>query len=220
MSESNLPANSGPAPRQKPEANKQPVEQPDERPFDRAKQVNHISLFVGERKEWNPEEEFSPPPVTADAKSLTPHQIRTLQLLANGVSITDAALDTGVSRNTIYRWLRCHPTMRAMHERWKQVCHDSAQSRLIALQDTAVEVLAEQLETKRNPRVAAMLLDKMGAMRPPEIKATTPTAAQREIELERRQRNIQLAERTKRTRRDEDSIYDEDKLVDDSPAGS
>lgn len=87
-------------------------------------------------------------------------------------------------------------------------------------QGTAVEVLAEELQTKRNPRIAAMVLDKMGVMRPPDIKATSAVAAQREIALERRQRNIELAKRTYEIRSREETTLNEDKVAEDKTAGS
>jgi len=90
----------------------------------------------------------------------------------------------------------------------------SAQSRLAALQDVAVDVPTEELEEKRNGKLAALLLTKLAAL------AATPTGAieakriAQEIENDLRRRQIDLA----RASNDLDhTYYPREHLVRDDP---
>jgi len=122
---------------------------------------------------------------SSDPLKLSPRQVLALKCLANGVSITDAALSARVGRSTVHRWITEHPAFRAAYNRWKAAVQLSAQTRLIALQDLAVEVMSEELEEKRNGRLAALILTKMGALTASPSSATDPRRAGKEIETER-----------------------------------
>jgi len=120
---------------------------------------------------------------------LSEKQVRVLARLGEGLSITDTARIERVSRNTVYRWINDKPAVRAAYNRWKRVCAQSAEARLVALQDKAIDVLVDAMECGNDARLAAMLLTKMGVLKPPDMGATTCEEAQREIEAE------QMAER-------------------------
>jgi len=130
---------------------------------------------------------------SSDPLKLSPRQVLALKCLANGVSITDAALSARVGRSTVHRWITEHPAFRAAYNRWKAAVQLSAQTRLIALQDLAVEVMSEELEEKRNGRLAALILTKMGALTASPSSATDPRRAGKEIETERQCRDVELA---------------------------
>ena len=130
------------------------------------------------------------------SSGLTPKQAEMLDQLADGMSIADTARIVGVSRNTIYRWLRDDPVVRAAYNKWKLACEESARARLVALQDTAVDVLADELENKRSARIAALLLDRMGLLTRSQSGSTDPRRAAAEIELDRREQSAALYERS------------------------
>ncbi|HEY8750243.1 MAG TPA: hypothetical protein VIM11_19820 [Tepidisphaeraceae bacterium] len=116
---------------------------------------------------------------------LTPLQATVMEKLSIGMRITDISNLLKVSRNTIYRWLKADPRVRAAYNRWKQVCAQSAETRLLAMQDTALDIVLEQLEVKRDGRLALTLLRHLGVLKPPSIQAATEEWAEREIEAER-----------------------------------
>lgn len=134
-----------------------------------------------------------PSPESSEPLKLSSRQVLALKCLANGVSITDAACTARVSRVTVHRWITEHPAFRAAYNRWKAAAQLSAQTQLIELQELAVEVVNEELETKRNGRLAALLLTKLGAMAGSAPGAMEPKRAGKEIETERLNRDIELA---------------------------
>lgn len=133
------------------------------------------------------------PQESSDPWTLSNRQVLALKCLANGVSITDAAITARVSRATVHRWITEHPAFRAAYNRWKSACQLSAQTQLIALQELAVEVVNEQLEKHRNGSLAAQLLTKLGAMAASPPGAIEPKRAAKEIETERLHRDVELA---------------------------
>ena len=166
-------------------------------------------------------EALNPPAPSSDLMKLTARQVLALKCLMNGVSITDAAITAKVGRTTIHRWITEHPGFRAAYNRWVATTQLSTQSRLIAMQDLAVEVMCEELETKRNGRIAAMLLTKMGVLSPQTPGAIEPKRAGKEIEVERQRRDVALA----RSATDADMAYfvcrDSEHLIrDDAPPAS
>jgi hypothetical protein len=152
----------------------------------------------------------------SEAPKLSIKQITALKCLANGESIQDAALTAHVTRTTVWRWMTNHPAFRAAYNRWKAAADLSARSRLVALQDLAVEVVTEELADKRNGRLAAMILSKMGTLTPTPTGATEERRAAKEIETEQRKRDIDMA----RAAGDLDSTYfpSEHLIKDDPPA--
>ena len=146
------------------------------------------------------------------AGALTSQQQAALDELCQGTSIPEAARIAGVSRATLYRWLATNPQVRAAHNRWKATCDESTRSRLKALQDLAVDVIVEQLDTKRNGKLAAMLLDKMGFLAPNPPGAPDSRRAQLEIDLERRQRNLDLGQRSRNIALDQSMLSSEHRV--------
>ena len=129
----------------------------------------------------------------SEVPKLSIKQITALKCLANGESIQDAALTAHVTRTTVRRWMTNHPAFRAAYNRWKAAADLSARSRLVALQDLAVEVVTEELADKRNGRLAAMILSKMGTLTPTPTGATEERRAAKEIDTDQRRQDIEMA---------------------------
>jgi transposase len=125
-------------------------------------------------------------PVTRGERAqLNEKQVAVLEKLAIGMSITDTARLVQVSRYTIYRWLNHNPVVRTAYNRWKRACEQSAESRLVAMQDTAIDIVLEALEVKRDGWLAMMLLRTLGVLKPASMRATNVEWAKQEIEAER-----------------------------------
>ena len=89
-------------------------------------------------------------------------------------------------------------------------------SRLIALQDLAVEVMEEKLQTKRDGRLAALLLTKLGALSASPPGQTEPKHAAQEIPNDRRRRAVELGKAADDLERDY-AIFPPKHLIKDDP---
>ena len=189
------------------------------------RQEHQISTRVGEEDDCRPAVDSADAALTAAlavsahlaAGTLTRQQVVALEELANGMSVTDAAEVAGVSRATLYRWLARDPVVRAAYNRWKAACDESARSRLKALQDLAVDVVTEELDKKRNGRIAAMLLDRMGFLAPAPAGARDSRRAKLEIDLETRQLNLELGRRSHQIARDQSCVGSDHRVEPNKP---
>ena len=78
--------------------------------------------------------------------------------------------------------------------------------------------MAEELEEKRNGRLAALLLSKMGTLTPTPTGATEERRAAKEIETDKRRRDVEIA----RAAWDVELMHlpDRHRIDDDPPAAS
>lgn len=87
-----------------------------------------------------------------------------LAALRGGQTFVGAAEQAGVSRMTLYRWLRGNPHFRAAFNAWQQEVTDSARARLVKLADRAVDVV-EQALGRNDEKVALKVLRSVGVIR-------------------------------------------------------
>ena len=73
--------------------------------------------------------------------NLTPKQIEVAQLLAGGMNVTDTAKDAGVTRPTIYSWLKTNDDFLAYLNSLKAEQVDAVRIQLEALSTLAVNTL-------------------------------------------------------------------------------
>jgi transposase len=142
------------------------------------------------------------PEVCTDAIDVVPFDLDNRQRLAlvslaRGSSMTKACEEAGIGRTTLYRWINEDARFSAAYNRWKAVCQMSAHGQVLALQDLALQVLREQLEFKRDAKLAARVLEKTGAMSPPAIGPTHPGRAAAHLTADQRQQDADAAKRIK-----------------------
>jgi AcrR family transcriptional regulator len=101
-----------------------------------------------------------------------------LAALRGGSGFPDAAQAAGVSRATVYRWVRSDPQFRAAYNEWQQAQAESARARLLGLADKAVDVVEKALG-RLDQHVAVRMLKDLGALRRPGRGATDPEAVAR-----------------------------------------
>lgn len=135
-----------------------------------------------------------PPDVFHD---LDTRQRLALVSLARGSSMKKACDDAGIGRTTLYRWINEDARFSAAYNRWKAVSQMSAHGQMLALQDLAAEVLREQLEFKRDAKLAARILEKTGALAPPALGPTHPGRAAAHITADQREQDAAAANRVK-----------------------
>jgi hypothetical protein len=74
---------------------------------------------------------------TPSKNGLSPNQAQVLQLIAEGLSISDAARQAGVSRSTVYYWTRTHPDFYSAIKASRQRAVDSVLDEVHALAASA-----------------------------------------------------------------------------------
>src|ERR1039458_7179954 len=67
----------------------------------------------------------------AMVKDLKPEQARALALLLAGKSVSEIALEVGVHRVTVHKWMKRHAGFAAAYNQWHEQMRDTAQSRLM-----------------------------------------------------------------------------------------
>ncbi|MGD0387470.1 MAG: helix-turn-helix domain-containing protein [Tepidisphaeraceae bacterium] len=114
-----------------------------------------------------------------------------LDLLRMGITVAETARTTGVSRGTIYHWLRHDPVFQAAYNRWHDEMEKGAQSRLLMMTEKAMDALEKALEAG-DARAALHLLKGMGMFRPREVGPTDPEQVRQTMEIEREKQKIAL----------------------------
>jgi len=135
-------------------------------------------------------------------KRLSPVQATALQALAAGQNLRQAAKSCGVARSTIHYWLKYDATFRAAYNAWKQEMLESARARLLKGADAAVSAVLQAV-AKGDSRAALAILKGIGALTPEQPGLTDPAMVAREMELDRRQERVALADRSHGIAREE-----------------
>lgn len=162
-------------------------------------------------------------PVKADSpdipNDLDIRQRLALVSLARGSSMKKACDDAGIGRTTLYRWINEDPRFSAAYNRWKAVSQMSAHGQVLALQDLAAEVLREQLEFKRDAKLAARILEKTGALAPPALGPTHPGRAAAHLTADQREQDAQAAKHARDAKDAVQWIPNEFRFADNPEAG-
>lgn len=96
-----------------------------------------------------------------ELEKLTPKQQKAIELLLSGMTVEQAAESAGVGRGTLHRWLDDPDVVAAITAGRRQLA-EAAMSRLQALADTAVAVLADLMHSSRETirlRAALAVID-------------------------------------------------------------
>jgi hypothetical protein len=125
----------------------------------------------------------------AAAFSLSPAQRTAIQKMLAGHSLVASATAAGVTRITLYRWLKHDAKFQAAYNAWQQDLMSSARTRILAMTDTATTTVARAVQT--DARVALTVLKSMGILDRVTIGSTDPK------EIARRQKIEELRARDK-----------------------
>ena len=96
-----------------------------------------------------------------------------LTAIMEGKSYGEAATRAGVSRTTLWTWLKTHPKLAEAYEAWQEELRESVRGRLLAAMDNAATVLTQTI-SGGDARLAARLLHDLGAL------SSGPTRKRRE----------------------------------------
>jgi hypothetical protein len=102
----------------------------------------------------------------------TPQQLA-LTALVEGKSYVDAATHAGVSRTTLWGWLKTQPKFAEAYEAWQEELREFVRGRLLAATDNAATVLTQAI-SGGDARLAVRLLHDLGVL------SSGPTRKRRE----------------------------------------
>ena len=117
-----------------------------------------------------------------------------LELLKLGNSMAQTARGAGVSRVTLYRWLKSDPQFGAAYNQWLNELEESGRARLMMLTDKATFAVERALEAG-DAKMAMQLLKGMGLIKPSEgPRPTDPADVAKAAELADMKQKCKLLE--------------------------
>jgi hypothetical protein len=116
--------------------------------------------------------------------ALPPAQRTAIELLTSGKTLVAAATAAGVTRMTLYRWLKADAAFSAAYNAWQKDILDTTRARLLALSDLAVSTVAKSMALG-DARTAIKLLQSLGALERPQPGSSDPDEILRVQKLER-----------------------------------
>jgi hypothetical protein len=135
-------------------------------------------------------------PAEAAALSLTPPQRTAIVKLTSGSTHVEAATAAGVSRMTLYRWLKHDPAFQCAFNAWQKDVVTTAQGQLLAATRDALSTVLNAIR-QGDARLAWKLLESQGITTTPKAGPTDVAELERREVLEKRKKN--LAERQERS---------------------
>jgi hypothetical protein len=94
-----------------------------------------------------------------------------MNCIMSGGTMTAAAEAAGVSRETLYQWLKAGKRLCEAVTVWKQDLATTARTRLLMMTDLATRNILEAL-TRGDARLAMTLVQKLGILSPPAVGPT------------------------------------------------
>jgi hypothetical protein len=98
------------------------------------------------------------------SEHLSPPQQAALGALAGGQTLSSAATTAGVSRMTIWRWLKTDPAFAEAYRQWKLELRESSEAGLLRASEKAVAAVAKAA-ADGDARIALLMLREMGLLR-------------------------------------------------------
>ena len=135
-------------------------------------------------------------------RQLSVPQHKALSLLAQGITIREAAKQIGIARQTLYRWVQSEPRFRAAYNAWQEEQRESCRGGLLKCAEKAVARVATMVE--HDHRLAFQVLKELGLFKPAQgSQHTNPEFVEHEIQIkdlrdEYRLRRLHLLELLKK----------------------
>ena len=101
-------------------------------------------------------------------------QRKAMEWLCAGKTPTESADLSGVSRRTVYRWIKEDPQFRRAYDEWHMAMVETGRSKLSALTEIAVETIGNAIQNS-DVKSAFRLLDNMGSLQSRQQVADSDT---------------------------------------------
>jgi hypothetical protein len=137
-----------------------------------------------------------------------------LEQLLGGKSVKESVAMAGVSRNTVYRWLKTDPEFRAAYNRWHDEMAESSRSKLMMMTELATGTLRAGLE-KGDARLALQLLKGLGLIRPEGERLLDAADVKLQAELDEKKRRIGMKEEARKMESEARQARGFDRLTED-----
>jgi hypothetical protein len=126
----------------------------------------------------------------AAAMALSPIQRLALEKMVTGYTLVASATAAGVTRSTLYRWLKNDSKFQAAYNAWQQDAVTSAKTRVMAMADDAVATVARAV--KSDARLAFGVLKTVGILDRAAVGSTDSEEidTQRQVEEQRAQEKL------------------------------
>lgn len=128
------------------------------------------------------------------ADAVTPEQERAIALMVTGKTVKDTALEIGVNRATLFRWMRHDPAFVAAWNAWRREQHQAVRAQLLGLSGEAVAAVRAALG-RGDGRIGLALLKGMGMLAAEQPGSEEAQTVRREMDLAKRNEEMKLKSR-------------------------
>ena len=125
---------------------------------------------------------------------ITPQQERAIGLMASGKTATDAAAGVGVSRATLYRWMRDDPAFVAAWNAWQGDQRQATRAQLLGLSGEAVAAVRGAMQ-KGDGRLGLAMLKAMGLLAEQAVGSEDAELVGKQLDLARREEVLKVQKR-------------------------
>jgi transposase-like protein len=131
--------------------------------------------------------------VANNGAALPERQKAVLELICAGTSVAEAARKVEVTRQTIYRWIKCDPMFQAAYNQWHEEMEESSRSQLAMMTEAATAAVRQALE-RGDAKMGMQLLKGLGLIAPAKRRATDVDEIMRRKTLEEKRLANELAD--------------------------
>ena len=121
----------------------------------------------------------------ATVLQLSPAQYKAIEQLTAGQTVVASAAAAGVTRLTLYRWLKNDPAFQAAYNAWQHDAIATARGRLLAMTESAVTTVSQAVSAG-DAKTALTILKSLGLLGVPTPGSTDPSEVERKQRLENR----------------------------------
>jgi alpha-beta hydrolase superfamily lysophospholipase len=115
---------------------------------------------------------------SVEVEGLSVEQRTVLESLAMGESVAATARKAGISRSTVYEWLKRDVIFQAAYNKWHELVEENCRARLAALMDKATRALERALDAG-DAKTALVLLSGLGMVQRRGKRSTDPEVLRR-----------------------------------------
>jgi hypothetical protein len=133
----------------------------------------------------------APPGVDDLCAELKADQVKAIQHLVGGLSITDAAIASGVPRRTLFRWCKEDETFVAALNLWKHAQLESARTQALSLLSPALKTVGTAIQ-QGHVSASLQVIRGLGVLSPAKPGETDPDQLKRKRKIRKHRKQQRL----------------------------